>query len=196
MSNNKNKGKKNTNAKNILITGTVLVTSVVGLVFGNTNKTQTNKYINNIVSIVTGSKDKLSFGDQDTSIRCIDGDTFEITHENGDKEKVRMLGIDAPEYTTKKEEYGKEASAMACELLTEAEELELTFDKGNEIDKYGRSLYWVYVDGELLQEILVREGLAEIKYINKKTVNMVELKKLELAEAAAKSENLNIWKKR
>ena len=42
-------------------------------------------------------------------------------------------------------------------------ELELNPD-GDSEDKYGRLLAWIFVDGELLQEKLAREGLVEKFY--------------------------------
>ena len=42
-------------------------------------------------------------------------------------------------------------------------ELELNVD-GDSKDKYGRLLAWVFVDGELLQEQIAREGLVEKFY--------------------------------
>ena len=41
--------------------------------------------------------------------------------------------------------------------------LELNVD-GDSKDKYGRLLAWVFVDGELLQEQIAREGLVEKFY--------------------------------
>lgn len=42
-------------------------------------------------------------------------------------------------------------------------ELELNVD-GDSKDKYGRLLAWVFVDGDLLQEQIAREGLVEKFY--------------------------------
>lgn len=96
--------------------------------------------------------------------KCVDGDTawFNI---DGKSTKVRFLYIDTPESTNQIEPYGKEASDYTKEQLTNASiiELELNND-GDTIDKYDRMLAWVFVDGELLQEKLAREGLVEKFY--------------------------------
>lgn len=126
------------------------------------------------------------------SIRCIDGDTFEMTVDNK-KEKIRLLAIDAPEDTKKKDLYGDVASEMTCSYLTNASDIRLEVDRGNELDKYDRHLYWVFVDDVLLQEELVKSGLARIKYVDKKTVNQLYLTRLELAEELAKIKGIYIW---
>lgn len=96
--------------------------------------------------------------------KCVDADTawFNI---DGKSTKVRFLYIDTPESTNQIEPYGKEASDYTKEQLTNASiiELELNND-GDTIDKYDRMLAWVFVDGELLQEKLAREGLVEKFY--------------------------------
>lgn len=96
--------------------------------------------------------------------KCVDGDTawFNI---NGEKTKVRFLYIDTPESTKEVEPYGVEASNYTKESLINAKkiELELNMD-GDSNDKYDRLLAWVFVDGELLQEKLARQGLVEKFY--------------------------------
>lgn len=96
--------------------------------------------------------------------KCVDGDTawFNI---DGKSTKVRFLYIDTPESTNQIEPYGKEASDYTKEQLTNASLIELELnDDGETVDKYDRMLAWVFVDGELLQEKLAREGLVEKFY--------------------------------
>ncbi len=56
---------------------------------------------------------------------------------------------------------------------------------------YGRALGYIFVDGMLLQETLVREGLARVAYV--KEPNTKHLSELEKAQEQAKSESLGIW---
>lgn len=124
-------------------------------------------------------------------IKCVDGDTFWV----GD-EKIRLLAVDTPEtvHPSKPEEpYGKEASEMTCTLIMEAETLKFEQDKGNEIDKYDRSLYWVYVDDELLQAILIDEGLAKLEYIDKKTIDTNKYELLLKKQSEAEYNKVGIW---
>ncbi|MFD1902803.1 thermonuclease family protein [Enterococcus termitis] len=59
--------------------------------------------------------------------------------------------------------FGKEASNRTKELLEQANIIELMIDKGNPTDMTDskRLLSYVFVDGELLQDILVKEVLSE-----------------------------------
>jgi len=93
--------------------------------------------------------------------RVIDGDTFET--ENG--QKVRMIGIDAPESVhpdkEKNTEFGKEASKFLKELL-EGKSVRLEKDV-SETDRYGRLLRYVYLaDGTFVNELIVKEGYARV----------------------------------
>lgn len=119
--------------------------------------------------------------------RCWDGDTCHF-YINGKSEKVRFIGIDSPEL----EDYlGVEASIYVCNLLKNADEIILEKEpKSDDKDKFGRSLYWVFVDGQLLEEIIIRYGYGEVKYIygDYKYVDI-----LFEAQDYAKANNLGIW---
>ncbi|QIK70940.1 thermonuclease family protein [Erysipelothrix sp. HDW6C] len=124
-------------------------------------------------------------------VRCIDGDTFAYGEQT-----IRLLAIDTPETVkpnTPVEPYGKEASDYTCSAITSAEVITLKQDTGNEKDKYGRTLAWVYVDDVLLQELLLSEGLAAIKYVDKKTVDPILLATLKVAESNAQAQRLKLW---
>ena len=89
-----------------------------------------------------------------------DGDT--ILLESG--EKVRYLGIDAPELNEAGKEDDEcmawEAKARNMKLL-ERDDVRIVKDPGVNKDKYGRLLRYVYLGEEFLNRTLVREGLAE-----------------------------------
>lgn len=121
---------------------------------------------------------------------CIDGDTASFII-NDKKETVRFLAINTPEYSKqKKQPLGKEASDFTCnELKTKTIEVERD-PKSNKYDKYNRLLLWVYVDSELLQDKLVKNGYAEIKYIYGDYLYLNELKE---SEKIAKSKGIGIW---
>lgn len=122
--------------------------------------------------------------------KCTDGDTAHFMI-NGKDTTVRFLAINAPEYTKTKEPYGKEASKFVCDMISNAKELTLEYDDGSDkTDKYGRTLAWVYADGKMVQRELVKEGLAEVKYIYGDYAYTDELRDLE---ASAKKQKLNMW---
>ena len=114
------------------------------------------------LNVVAEEKTQVTFKE------CIDGDTAKFIM-NKKEIKVRFLGIDTPELqsNTKDEEpYAQEARNYTCRKLMKATKIELEFDKkSDKKDKYKRYLAWVFCDNELLQEKLVSNGYAEVKYI-------------------------------
>lgn len=123
----------------------------------------------------------------------VDGDTAKFIY-NDSQESFRFLLIDTPE--TKhprigKQPFGQEASDRTKELLTNANQIEVEFDVGGQQDKYQRYLAYIYVDGEMVNEILVKEGLAKVAYVYPPSTRYLE--RLESAEATAKEQKLGIW---
>jgi len=97
--------------------------------------------------------------------RVIDGDTLELVGG----ERVRLIGADTPE--TKRpnwpvEPWGPEATEFTRRFLGLPEEsrpeVRLEFD-GPRRDRYGRLLAYVWVDGRMLNEELIRRGLARAR---------------------------------
>lgn len=122
--------------------------------------------------------------------KCVDGDTawFNTSEETI---KVRFLAIDTPESTNKIEKYGKEASEFTCNILKNAKKIEIEYDnKADKKDKYDRYLAWIFVDDKLLQNLIVRKGYAEIKYIYG---DYKYLDTLNESLKLAKKEKLNLW---
>lgn len=103
--------------------------------------------------------------------KCIDGDTATFTI-NGESKKTRFLAIDAPEIAkedVEAEPLGDEASEYTCNKLKNAKKIELEYDdKSDKEDKFGRTLAWIWVDNKLLQEIIIKEGLAKVRYVYSK----------------------------
>ncbi len=104
-------------------------------------------------------------GDYDQTVtvsRVVDGDTVEISPAVGGITDVRLIGIDTPETVDPGEEvepYGPEASAFATEELT-GRSVGLEFG-AERTDQYDRLLAYVYVGGEMFNEVLVAEGYAQ-----------------------------------
>ena len=124
----------------------------------------------------------VSYKQQNTIIlNVIDGDTFTLT--NG--EKVRLIGIDAPE---RGDNYYNE-SKHALEDLILNKIVVLEKDISNK-DKYGRLLRYVYIDGEMVNLYLVSEGYAEAKEYSPDLRYSSQLKE---AENDAKANSFGIW---
>lgn len=83
--------------------------------------------------------------------KVIDGDTIELL--NG--ERVRLIGIDAPEYG----EPGFDEAKEELEELVLYRCVELKKGKVDR-DKYGRLLRYVYVGGVDVNVVMVKGGLA------------------------------------
>ncbi|MCJ2165972.1 MULTISPECIES: thermonuclease family protein [unclassified Pseudodesulfovibrio] len=87
-------------------------------------------------------------------LSVIDGDSLLIEHK-GDAWEIRLIGIDAPEF---KQEYGVQAKVFSLKFCHN-KTLRLEFDREKK-DRYGRRLAYVYADDVMLNEELVRAGLA------------------------------------
>jgi len=79
-----------------------------------------------------------------TVTRVIDGDTIEIRLVEGTEERVRMIGIDTPESTTRHEPYGLEASNFTKEKL-HGKVVYLETDITDR-DRFNRLLRYVWLD--------------------------------------------------
>ena len=126
--------------------------------------------------------------------KCIDGDTATFKDSTGNTYKTRFLAIDTPEtvHPTKSvEAYGKDASTYTCETLTNAKVIKLETDPASDKeDKYGRLLAWVFVDDVLLQDNLIKNGLAKVSYLYG---DYKYTETLQATEEIAKNEKLGIW---
>ena len=95
--------------------------------------------------------------------RVVDGDTFWLTDEKGERAKVRFIGIDAPEvrnYGKKiKQYFGEESSDFLAKYL-KGKKVRLEYDV-QKYDQYGRTLAYVFMeDGTFLNDYLVKCGFA------------------------------------
>lgn len=96
-----------------------------------------------------------------------DGDTIGVTGANGVTMDFRFNGLDAQETaktkdgkTTPGQKYSEEAKAFITESLKNGKvDIKMA---SNKPDKYGRHLADVYVNGESLNEALLRKGLASV----------------------------------
>ena len=106
--------------------------------------------------------------------RVVDGDTIKVLID-GVEYRVRYIGIDTPETkhpTLGVEPFGPEASQANSELV-EGKTVWLEKDV-SETDEYGRLLRYVYVDDLMVNEELLRRGLArvstfppDVKYVDR-----------------------------
>lgn len=121
--------------------------------------------------------------------RVIDGDTIELTSG----EKIRYIGMNTPETKDPRravECFGKEAFEYN-KWLVEGKEVQLERDVSDK-DKYGRLLRYVWSNGLLVNEELVKQGYASIATYQP-DVRYIE--RLLIAERHAKENRLGLWEK-
>ena len=91
---------------------------------------------------------------RDRVVRIHDGDTISVFTRGGGFERIRLYGVDCPEYG---QPGGKEASDFTDELAFMQEVRVTPINR----DQYGRTVALVHLpDGRLLNEELVRGGHA------------------------------------
>lgn len=117
-----------------------------------------------------------------------DGDTITIVLD-GKTEKVRLIGIDAPELDQRP--WGQKAKKHLGELLKSSQwtvSLEFDVDKR---DKYGRLLCYVWTpDGMMLNSQMLKDGYAMLYTIPPNVQHVDELTK---AQHEAQEKKLGIW---
>ncbi|UHA72042.1 thermonuclease family protein [Paenibacillus sp. 481] len=126
-------------------------------------------------------------------VKVVDGDTLDIQLENGQSnERIRLLLVDTPESVHPKkpvQPFGREASDFAKKKL-QNRDVEVEFDV-SERDKYGRLLAYIWVDGQMFNEELLREGFARVAYVYPPNVKYVDQFR-EVQTEARKAER-GIW---
>lgn len=123
-----------------------------------------------------------------TVVSVVDGDTIKI--EGG--EVVRYIGINTPETVApgkSVECFGKEASAKNKELV-QGKVVELTRDVSQR-DRYGRLLRYVWIGDMMVNQVLVREGYAQVSTYPPDVANADML--LE-AQRLAREEEKGLWR--
>lgn len=140
-----------------------------------------------------------------TLVRVVDGDTLEVRFPDGHTENVRLLGVDTPEVRatndpqefegipdteagkTHLKEWGNRASEFARARLSG----ELTIAVDPEADRrgsFGRLLVYVYEDGEMFNEALLREGYARVY-----ESSFSKLDAFQQLEVTARENRVGLW---
>ena len=92
--------------------------------------------------------------------RVIDGDSIEV-EVNGEKEQVRYIGMNTPEYYSKERAEAEQATRVN-QALVEGRYVLLIRDVSDR-DKYDRLLRYVFTTDGFVNYELVKEGVAEVK---------------------------------
>lgn len=125
-------------------------------------------------------------------VRVVDGDTV-ILNIDGQKTRVRLIGIDTPESVAEDKSRNVKEGKIASEYtknLLENKKVRLEFDDEKE-DVYERKLGYLFLDDEFINEKLLKEGMAKLYT---KTTNQKYSERLKKAEEYARKNKKGFWK--
>jgi micrococcal nuclease len=122
-------------------------------------------------------------------VKVYDGDTVGVFLDGG-KEKVRLIGIDAPEMG--QEPWGEEAKKHLDSLLSSSGwKVKMEYDVEKK-DQYGRRLAYLWsADGKLINLQMVRSGYALLYTV---PPNVKHVSEFRAAQHEARAERLGIWR--
>jgi endonuclease YncB( thermonuclease family) len=111
-----------------------------------------------------------------------DGDTIRVLDDNNVQHRIRLASIDAPE---KKQEFGSVAKTRMSELVFG----KIVDVQEDVVDRYGRTVGLVTVNGLNVNAEMVKEGLAwvYVSYVNKRDRWFITL------EQTARANQIGLW---
>jgi micrococcal nuclease len=126
-----------------------------------------------------------------TVVHVDDGDTIDVWID-GRRERVRYIGIDAPEiaHDGVGGERGGEAATRLNQALLRGRRVRLEFDRERR-DRYGRLLAYVWVGNVMINVELVRRGYARVLTI---PPNVRHERWFARAEAEAQAGHRGLWR--
>ncbi|OJJ27140.1 hypothetical protein BI308_02830 [Roseofilum reptotaenium AO1-A] len=125
-------------------------------------------------------------GEMVTVVRIVSGNTLEVIGDRSTSKTIRLIGISAP--SVEQKPWGIEAKEY---LKNRVEKQAVILEGDREIeDKYGRTLGYIWQDGDLINEELVKEGYA---LAQEWFPNTQYSQRLQYAEQRARTLELGIW---
>ena len=163
--------------KNKVVLGITVLVLMVGSFFGGSyfEKQKTKSSPTPVISPIQNP----------TVIEVTDGDTIKLS----DEKTFRLYGVNSPEV---KEPYFEEAKAFTENLIL-GKEFSFEQEENYKVDKFGRMLGYVFIDGVNLNIELVRNGLARV-VLYEKRAKIKYQDELLSTEKIAKEMKLGIWK--
>jgi len=137
------------------------------------------------VLVREGGRGVSASGGEGRAERVVDGDTVDV-RIGGRVERVRLIGVDAPELG--QGEWGERARE-ALRRWVEGRAVRLERDVA-ERDRYGRVLAYVWADGRLVNEELLREGVAMLYTV---PPNVRHVERLRRAQEEARAAGRGVW---
>lgn len=123
-------------------------------------------------------------------LEITDGDTIRVDL-NGVETPIRLIGVDTPEKDgpyTDEECYGEQASRYTTGALAERR-VELEFDV-ERTDRFDRTLAYIWLDGELFNERILRQGYALLSTF---PPNVRYVDRFATAQRRAREESAGLW---
>ncbi|HEX6401055.1 MAG TPA: thermonuclease family protein, partial [Actinomycetota bacterium] len=123
-------------------------------------------------------------------LRVVDGDTIHVLLDGHDV-TIRLIGIDTPEAAIPDapiECFGRRASDYTHDRL-EGRTVDLEFDV-ERLDRFDRTLAYVWLGEELLNETLVRRGYALVTTF---PPNVRYVERFTAAQDEARAEGAGLW---
>jgi micrococcal nuclease len=125
-------------------------------------------------------------------VKVIDGDTVDVDFK-GTIERIRLIGIDAPEMNDQRnvvECFAKESHSKLSELINDKQ---VKLEQDNNLDNrdtYGRLLRYIYLDNKNINKQMIDEGYAFEYTYNKTYKYQTDFK---AAEKSAREESRGLW---
>lgn len=98
---------------------------------------------------------------------------------NGEAKRIHLIGIETPSGNL-----DEEISSYFCSTIKNSSKLEIEYE-GVKLDKYNRTLVYLYLDGKLFQEDLLSRGYSYVDNIinyYSKTSTFCEIEKTSIAK--------------
>lgn len=135
-------------------------------------------------------------GQRVTVTHVSDGDTFNATRADGVRLRVRLLGIDAPEVgdDDTQPQCGAAQATKALSGLVAGRRVHLVGDpRADKVDRFGRYLSYVEVDGTDVAFALVTAGMAAAWYPRGEPMPQ-RFPAYQDAEDAARAARTGLWR--
>ncbi len=116
----------------------------------------------------------------------LDGDTFIMQLSDSSRISVRLRGIDAPEA---KQQYGRESKKFLQKLIEgKNAKLDVRYK-----DIYGRTVGYVWLNGENVNLLMIKEGLA---WVYREFLDRPYVIEFYEAEKKAREQRKGLWKQK
>lgn len=153
-----------------------------------------------LTSPASDGSDQRATGTPARVAAIIDGDTMHARLASGKVERVRLIGIDAPEASTTRTGYAQCGGAQATQALRQlapiGSEVRLTTDTVQDRrDRFGRLLAYVRTEASgraTVQELLLRAGWARVYVYDRRPFTRVS--RFRAAADAARDAGRGVWR--